>query len=84
MAKKATECIAAMEDKQILFAAMHTRGITQVQLAEKLGIKQSSLSGNMNRTRMGLDVFVKTLNALGYDVVVTDRSTGEKNWKVKI
>lgn len=84
MAKKANDAVAVMEDRKILFAAMRSRGITQVQLAEKLGIKQSSLSGNMNRTRIGLDVFAKTLNALGYDVVVTDRSTGENVWKVKI
>ena len=87
MSKKANETMTSieeMEDKKILFAAMHERGAKQTQLAHKLGMQQASLSGNMNRTRIGLEVFTKILNALEYDVVVTDRATGENVWKVKI
>lgn len=78
------EDIEIMEDKKILRAAMRERNMKQTELGERLGMLQSSVSGNLNRTRMGLDVFVKMLNAMDYDVVVTDRNTGETVWQVKI
>ena len=71
-----------MEDKKILKAAMKTRGMVQVVLAERLGVTQTALSGNMNRNRMSLDVFMDILNELDYDVVVVDRKTGESVWTV--
>jgi len=71
-----------MEDKKILKAAIAERGITQKVLAERLGCAQNSLSMNITRDRMSLDVFVDVLDALGYDVVVADRKTGKKKWTV--
>ena len=76
--------IVAAEDKSILREAMRERNMKQTALAEILGMRQASLSGNMNRDRMGLDVFVKILNAMDYDVVVMDRNTGKDLWKVDV
>lgn len=78
------EDIELLEDKKILRAAMRERNMKQTELGEKLGMLQSSVSGNLNRTRMGLDVFVKMLKALDYDVVIADHKTGETVWQVKI
>lgn len=83
MAKKKND-IEVMSDNDILRAAMVSREVKQAELAERLGMKQPSLSGNMNRSRIGLDTFGKILKALDYDVVVTDRNTGETVWQVKI
>lgn len=68
---------------EILREAMTKRGMKQAELAELLGIKQPSLSGNFNRKRIGLDVFTKILDAMGYDVVIKDRESGEDLWKVR-
>lgn len=72
----------AKEDTVILKEAIRARNICQVDLADKLGIVQSTLSGNLNRRRMGLDNFRDILNALDYDVCVVDRNSGEIVWKV--
>ena len=77
------EEIRAEEHTIILREAMAKRGMKQAELAEALGIKQPSLSGNFNRTRIGLDVFAKILDAMGYDVVIKDRESGKDLWKVR-
>ena len=71
------------KDTVILKKAMKERGLVQVTLAERLGMQQSSLCGNLNRSRIGMDVFRSILDAMGYDVVIVDRETGEAKWKVK-
>ena len=71
-----------MEDKKILKEAISERKITQVKLAEKMGVLTSALSMNITRDRMGLDNFKSILNALGYDVAVIDRETGDVRWIV--
>lgn len=85
MAKKVKEeNIPVMEEGEILKASIKERSITQVELADRLGIRQSSLSGNINRRRMSLEVFSEILNAMDYDVAVVDRETGEVVWKVAV
>lgn len=78
------ETVQAMDNGELLKAAMKERGMMQVDLADKLGVLQSSISGNINRKRMGLDVFCTMLNAMDYDVAVVDRETGEIMWKVAV
>ena len=75
--------IEKADEKEIMFGAMHERGAKQAEMAEKLGLKQPSLSGNMNRSRTSLEFFVKFLDALDYDVVIVDRNSGEMAWKVE-
>ena len=72
-----------MDGNSIFRNAMYEHGMTQVKLAEKLGITQASMSGHLNRMRISLDAFTKILDVLGYDVVVTDRETGETKWAVE-
>ena len=71
------------ESKDILKMAKNRRKITQTALAEKMGMKQNALSAYMLRNRISVWGFVKILNALDYDVVIVDRSTGEAEWKVE-
>ena len=85
MAKKVGKgSIPVMDNGEILRSAMKKREMMQVDLADKLGVFQSSISGNVNRKRMGLDVFSTMLNAMDYDVAVVDRNTGEVMWKVAV
>ena len=84
MKKACEQEIPVKAEGDILRASMKERGITQVELADKLGILQSSLSGNINRRRMSLEVFREILDAMEYDVAVVDRRTGEIMWKVEV
>ena len=82
--KKSNESVPVMEEGSILKNAMKDRHMMQVDLADKLGVLQSSVSGNINRRRMSLEVFSTMLNAMEYDVAVVDRKTGEVKWKVAV
>ena len=66
-----------MIDKEILAQAMESRGVTQSELAVKAGVSRSTISTNIRRDNMGLDVFVNYLNLLGYSVVVCDKENGK-------
>lgn len=76
--------VTELTDKAILKKAQRTRNMTQMELAEALGMKQNSLSGSMCRSRMSLGVFAKILDALDYDVVIADRETGNVMWKLEV
>lgn len=85
MAQKAKKVeVPVMEEGAILKASIKERGITQIELADRIGIRQSTLSDNINRRRMSLKVFGEVLNAMEYDIAVVDRSTGEIMWKVDV
>ena len=73
-----------MTDRDIMKGAMHERKTFQKDLAEKMGVNQSTISTNMRRDKIGLNVFVKLLEALDYDVAVVDRKTGEVKWTVEV
>ena len=76
--------IQAIPEKNIMKRAQKVRGVTQDVIAERIGIKRNSLCQNMNRTRMSLDTFAKVLDALEYDIIVTDRETGEPVWQLYV
>ena len=61
-----------MKSNEVVRAVMSTDGITQANLAAKLGYKTQSGVGNAlsRENGMRVDVFVKMMNAMGYDVVV--------------
>ncbi len=85
MAQKAKKVeVPVMEEGAILKASIKERGITQIELADRIGIRQSTLSDNINRRRMSLKVFGEVLNAMEYDIAVVDRNTGEIMWKVDV
>lgn len=61
-----------MKSNEVVRAVMSADGITQANLAAKLGYKTQSGVGNAlsRENGMRVDVFVKMMNAMGYDVVV--------------
>lgn len=61
-----------MKSNEVIAAAMKQDGLTQVNLANKLGYKtQSGVSQALSRKNgVRVDVFVKMMNAMGYDVIV--------------
>lgn len=81
MASKVNEA-EVLRDSMILRRAIEEKGITQTKLAARIGIKQNALSANICRDRMSLDNFKRILNALGYDVAVVDRESGDVRWIV--
>lgn len=76
--------IPIRDNREILRLAQRSRKVTQVELAEMVGLKQSAMSGHMNRVRMSLGMFAKILDALDYDVVVMNRETGEAEWQLYV
>jgi antitoxin component HigA of HigAB toxin-antitoxin module len=61
-----------MKSNEVVRNVMSADGITQANLAAKLGYKTQSGVGNAlsRENGMRVDVFVKMMNAMGYDVVV--------------
>ena len=61
-----------MKSNEIIRAAMKADGITQAELAGKMGYKTQSGVGNAlsRENGMRVDVFVKMARAMGYDVIV--------------
>jgi antitoxin component HigA of HigAB toxin-antitoxin module len=61
-----------MKSNEVVRAAMSADGMTQANLAAKMGYKTQSGIGNAlsRENGMRVDVFVKMMNAMGYDVVV--------------
>lgn len=61
-----------MKSSEVVRSVMTADGITQANLAAKLGYKGQSGVGNAlgRENGMRVDVFVKMMNAMGYDVVV--------------
>ena len=61
-----------MKSNEVVRAVMTADGITQANLAAKLGYSGQSAVGNAlsRENGMRVDVFVKMMNAMGYDVVV--------------
>lgn len=73
-----------MGSSGILKEAMKAKGYVQTKLAMQIGISQNGLSENINRGRISLHMFGRLLDAMGYDVCVTDREAGEVKWKVRV
>ena len=61
-----------MKSNDVVRNVMSADGITQMELANKLGYKTQSGVGNAlsRENGMRVDVFVKMMNAMGYDVIV--------------
>ena len=71
-------------ENEVLRAAMKERGLTQTVLAGRIGTAQNSLSNSINRSRMSVMVLKELLDAMEYDLVVVDRTTGEEKWKIDV
>lgn len=74
-----------MNDKTIVRKALELRKISQQELAKLAGYKsQSNIASILNRNTKGMrtDNFVTLLSAMNYEVVVFDKTTGNKMWTV--
>lgn len=75
-----------MTEKELLKRAMKIRGITQEELAKKVGYsQQSAINSILNvRPNTRTDILVRLLNAMDYDLVIVDRTRGGILGKVEI
>lgn len=74
-----------MNEKDIIRAAMNVRGYNQTMLAEQAGLKRQTNVSEMLRSRsIRVDNFVKLLGAMGFEVIVKDKNSANKEntWKV--
>lgn len=74
-----------MNEKEIIKTAMSARGYNQTMLASAAGLKrQSNVSEMLRGKSLRVDNFVKLLDAMGFDVVVKDRNSANREniWKV--
>ena len=82
--KEKYESLPSETSNDILKLAIQSREATQMDVAVKLGMYQSGLSGILHRPKMTMYGFGTVLDALDYDVAVIDRKTGDAVWKVKV
>lgn len=61
-----------MKSNEVIRDIMKTDGVTQEELAGKMGYKrQSSVGSALSRENgMRVDIFVKMARAMGYDVII--------------
>lgn len=65
-----------MTHKEIIRTVLHRTGITQNQLAQKVGIAHSCIHRKMFKYKdIHLGSFVEIMEALGYEVVVREKRT---------
>jgi antitoxin component HigA of HigAB toxin-antitoxin module len=68
-----------MNAADIVRQGMETLGVSQKQLATKIGLKTQQSVFNILNAKQGMriDNFIKMMNVLGYDVMVKNRVTDE-------
>lgn len=71
--------------KKAMKEALKGSGLKQTELAEKLGVNQSSVSSNMNRSKVGIDVFLEMTEAMGYTTYLGLKENGKfvPVWELK-
>ena len=57
--------------------ALISRGMTQIQLADKLGKPLGTVKNTFTKDNMRISTLEEYADALGCDVVLRDRETGE-------
>lgn len=74
-----------MNSTDVMAAALKESGLKQMDLAEILKVNRSTISTNMRRDNIGINVFIRLLNTMGYTVMVGQKE-GEMffpKWEVK-
>lgn len=68
-----------MKIVEAIKACMDRRGMNQAKVAEKMGMKRPQVLANQLSRKNGMrtDKFIEIANAIGYDVVLRDRISGE-------
>ena len=69
-----------MKAAEIVRYGMESLGVSQKQLATKIGLKTQQSVFNILNAKQGMriDNFVKMMNVLGYDVMVKHRVTDQE------
>ena len=68
--------------KEIMRQAKEESGTTQKELAERLGMLQTSVSAGFAREHISLELFSKYMNGMGYAVAVINKKDGHVRWVV--
>lgn len=73
-----------MKAQEVITNAMKAGSVTQKELANALGFKSQQAIGNIVTRNQGVkvDIFVKALEAMGYEVVVRKKIGKSEEWKV--
>ena len=75
---------SSLGEKDSIRNAMKSKNYTFSMLASALGYtNRSAISDRIYRGSMRTQMFLRMMDAMGYDVVVTDRENGE-SWTVSI
>lgn len=67
--------------------AIKARGYTQAMLAEQIGYNgQNSIAMALNGRNMQINVLAMMLDALGFDLIIKDRNSSNKDnvWKIEL
>ncbi|MBQ6175394.1 MAG: hypothetical protein IJK28_12320 [Clostridia bacterium] len=73
-----------MNEKEIVRAAIKSRALTQEAVAKACGYqRQSNLTRLLASDSMKVDSFLMVMDALGFDVIVTDHSDATYSWKLE-
>ena len=78
------ERVETLNEKVIVNLAKRERKLTQIAIAEKMGMKQNALSAYMLRKRMSLEGFGRIMKAMDYDIVIVDRNSGKPVWQLEV
>lgn len=73
-----------MTDKEVLKEALDKCGKSQADLARYMGVNRSTISTNLRRDNISVDVFARMLTAMGYTVMVgrAENGTFVPMWQV--
>ena len=73
-----------MKAQEVITNAMKAGSVTQKELATALGFKSQQAIGNIVTRNQGVkvDIFVKALEVMGYEVVVRKKIGKSEEWKV--
>ena len=74
-----------MKAQDVIINAMKAGNITQKELATALGFKSQQAVGNIVTRNQGVkvDIFVKALEKMGYEVVVRKKLGKSEEWRVE-
>ena len=65
-----------LTDKKVLEEALKQSGKSQADLARDLDVNRSTISTNMRRDNISVDVFARLLTSMGYTVMVGRNENG--------
>ena len=73
-----------MKAQEVITNAMKAEIVTQKELATALGFKSQQAIGNIVTRNQGVkvDIFVKALEVMGYEVIIRKKIGKSEEWKV--